>query len=111
VELRIFVEPQEGTSYEQQLAMAKRPSRTGSGRYEFAGEHYTFAPGPCERIGRDIEDLRRFGAAGTPQEVVERLREHGREGASRSYPQVIDLDDLDHIALIAAEVMPQLDGR
>jgi F420-dependent oxidoreductase-like protein len=65
----------------------------------------------AERIGRDVEDLRRSGAAGTPQEVVERLREYGRAGASRSYLQVIDLDDLDHIALIAAEVMPQLDGR
>lgn len=65
----------------------------------------------AERIGRDVEDLRRSGAAGTPQEVVERLREYGRAGASRSYLQVIDVDDLDHIALIAAEVMPQLDDR
>ena len=32
-------------------------------------------------------------------------------GASRSYLQVIDLDDLDHVALIAAEVMPLLAGR
>jgi F420-dependent oxidoreductase-like protein len=65
----------------------------------------------AERIGRDVEELRRSGAAGTPQEVVERLREYARAGASRSYLQVIDMDDLDHIALIAAEVMPQLDGR
>jgi alkanesulfonate monooxygenase SsuD/methylene tetrahydromethanopterin reductase-like flavin-dependent oxidoreductase (luciferase family) len=65
----------------------------------------------AERIGRDVEDLRRSGAAGTPQEVVERLSEYARAGASRSYLQVIDLDDLDHVALIAAEVMPLLDGR
>jgi F420-dependent oxidoreductase-like protein len=63
------------------------------------------------RIGRDVDDLRRSGAAGTPQEVAERLGEYAQAGASRSYLQVIDIDDLDHIALIAAEVMPRLDGR
>jgi F420-dependent oxidoreductase-like protein len=65
----------------------------------------------AERIGRDIEDLRRSGATGTPDEVVGRLGEYRRAGASRAYLQVIDFDDLDHIALIAAEVMPRLDGR
>jgi F420-dependent oxidoreductase-like protein len=65
----------------------------------------------AERIGRDLEDLRHSGAAGTPQEVADRLGEYRRAGASRSYLQVIDMDDLDHITLIAAEVMPRLDGR
>jgi hypothetical protein len=40
--------------------------------------------------------------------VVARLQAYGRAGATRSYLQVIDLDDLDHVALIAAEVMPQV---
>jgi alkanesulfonate monooxygenase SsuD/methylene tetrahydromethanopterin reductase-like flavin-dependent oxidoreductase (luciferase family) len=62
----------------------------------------------ASRIGRDLEDLRRSGAAGTPEEVITRLAEYGRAGASRSYLQVIDMDDLDHIALIAAEVAPHL---
>jgi alkanesulfonate monooxygenase len=60
------------------------------------------------RIGRDLGDLRRSGAAGSPQEVIARLGQYRQAGASRSYLQVIDLDDLDHIALIAAEVMPHL---
>jgi F420-dependent oxidoreductase-like protein len=60
------------------------------------------------RIGRDVDDLRSSGAAGTPAEVVARLQAYGRAGATRSYLQVIDLDDLDHVALIAAEVMPQV---
>jgi F420-dependent oxidoreductase-like protein len=60
------------------------------------------------RIGRDLDDLRSSAAAGTPQEVVARLREYARAGVSRSYLQIIDLDDLDHVALIAAEVMPQV---
>lgn len=62
----------------------------------------------AERIGRAVEDLRENGAAGTPREVAARLREYRDAGASRSYLQVIDLDDLDHVALIAAEVMPLL---
>jgi F420-dependent oxidoreductase-like protein len=60
------------------------------------------------RIGSEVADLRRSGAAGTPAEVAGRLEEYRRAGAQRSYLQVIDLDDLDHIALIAAEVMPRL---
>lgn len=60
------------------------------------------------RIGRDLEELRQAGAAGSPQEVIARLQEYRQVGASRSYLQVIDLDDLEHVALIAAEVMPQL---
>ena len=60
------------------------------------------------RIGRDLDDLRQNSAAGSPQEVVTRLLEYRDAGASRSYLQVIDLDDLDHVALIAAEVMPHL---
>ena len=62
----------------------------------------------AQRIGRSVEDLRSWGAAGSPDEVVARLEEYRRAGASRSYLQVIDLDDLDHVSLIAAEVMPKL---
>jgi F420-dependent oxidoreductase-like protein len=62
------------------------------------------------RIGRDLEELRRNGAAGSPDEVIARLEQYRQAGASRSYLQVIDLDDLDHLELIAAEVMPRLVG-
>jgi F420-dependent oxidoreductase-like protein len=62
------------------------------------------------RIGRELEQLRREGAAGTPEEVVARLQEFRAAGASRSYLQLIDIDDLEHLELIAAEVMPQLAG-
>lgn len=60
----------------------------------------------AQRIGHSLQELRDSGAAGTPEQVAARLREYGEAGASRSYLQVIDLDDLDHVALIAAEVMP-----
>jgi F420-dependent oxidoreductase-like protein len=64
----------------------------------------------AERIGRTVEDLRANSAAGTPEQVAARLREYATAGASRSYLQVIDFDDLDHLALIAAEVMPRVAG-
>ncbi len=61
-------------------------------------------------IGRELDDLRRNAAGGTPQEVTARLLEYADAGAERAYLQVIDLDDLDHVALIAAEVLPRLAG-
>jgi F420-dependent oxidoreductase-like protein len=62
----------------------------------------------AERIGRDLDDLRSNGAAGSPDEVVERLAGFAEAGSQRAYLQLIDLDDIDQLELIAAEVMPQL---
>ncbi|HWJ61194.1 MAG TPA: LLM class F420-dependent oxidoreductase [Acidimicrobiales bacterium] len=59
-------------------------------------------------IGREPAELRENGAAGTPDEVVARLRAYAELGATRAYLQVLDLSDLDHLALIAEEVVPHL---
>ena len=59
-------------------------------------------------IGRDVAELRENGAAGTPAECVQKIRTYVDAGASRIYLQVLDLDDLDHLELIAAEVMPDV---
>jgi F420-dependent oxidoreductase-like protein len=59
-------------------------------------------------IGRDVAELRENGAAGTPDEVVAKLRAFGDAGASRIYLQTLDIDDLDHLELVAAEVAPHL---
>ena len=45
-------------------------------------------------------------AIGTPDQVAERLRGFAAIGATRSYIQLLDMTDLDHLALIAAEVIP-----
>jgi alkanesulfonate monooxygenase len=60
-------------------------------------------------IGRDVEELQVSGLAGTPAEVLDRIG-HWRDQtrATRLYLQVLDLADLDHIELIAAELAPQL---
>jgi F420-dependent oxidoreductase-like protein len=59
-------------------------------------------------IGRDLAELRAHGAAGTPDEVVARCRAYADAGASTLYLQVLDLSDLDHLSLIASEVLPAL---
>jgi alkanesulfonate monooxygenase SsuD/methylene tetrahydromethanopterin reductase-like flavin-dependent oxidoreductase (luciferase family) len=59
-------------------------------------------------IGRDVAALRDNGIAGTPSEVVDKIGEYAEAGASTVYLQVLDLADLDHLELIAAEVLPQV---
>jgi F420-dependent oxidoreductase-like protein len=59
-------------------------------------------------IGRDVEDLRASGVAGSPAEAVDVLGRYAEAGASRAYLQVLDLSDLDHLDLVAGEVAPQL---
>jgi F420-dependent oxidoreductase-like protein len=62
----------------------------------------------AEAIGRDPAELRAHAAAGTPAEVADRLRAFADAGAERIYLQVLDLRDLDHLRLLAAEVAPAL---
>jgi F420-dependent oxidoreductase-like protein len=58
--------------------------------------------------GRPLGDLREQAVAGTPAEVVDRLGQFAGIGADGVYVQLLDLHDLDHLELIAAEVMPQV---
>ncbi|MFG2340113.1 LLM class F420-dependent oxidoreductase [Streptomyces yangpuensis] len=59
-------------------------------------------------IGRDVDELRANGLAGSPAEVVEKIGAYGAVGSSRVYLQLLDLDDLDHLELISAQVLSQL---
>ncbi len=59
-------------------------------------------------IGRDVDELRENGVCGTPAEAVARLREWRDAGAERAYLQVLDVDDLDHIALLGRDVRGQI---
>ena len=62
----------------------------------------------ASNIGRKADELRAYGVAGTPDEVVARLRAFADIGAETIYLQVLDLDDLEHIDLLADEVLPQV---
>ncbi|NLE79788.1 MAG: LLM class F420-dependent oxidoreductase [Rhodococcus sp.] len=59
-------------------------------------------------IGRDVDELRENGLAGSPAELVDKIGRYAETGSKRIYLQTLDLDDLDHLELVAAEVMPQL---
>ena len=59
-------------------------------------------------IGRQPAELRINGAAGTPDEVVARIEEFAAIGADVVYLQVLDLGDLEHLRLIAEEVLPRV---
>jgi F420-dependent oxidoreductase-like protein len=59
-------------------------------------------------IAHDPRHLRANAAGGVVDEVVERLRAFGDAGAETVYLQILDLDDLDHLRLIASEVAPQI---
>lgn len=59
-------------------------------------------------IGREVGELRENGLAGTPAEIIDRIGEFADAGTERIYLQVLDLADLDHLALVAEEVMPHV---
>jgi F420-dependent oxidoreductase-like protein len=62
----------------------------------------------AEAAGGDAASLRSDGLGGTPAEVVDKLGRLAELGADRVYLQVLDLADLDHLGLVAAEVAPQV---
>ncbi|MFD8980719.1 LLM class F420-dependent oxidoreductase [Streptomyces sp. NPDC059564] len=59
-------------------------------------------------IGREVDELKANGLAGSPAEVVEKIGTYAAIGSSRVYLQLLDLDDLDHLELISAQVLSQL---
>ncbi|WP_182880009.1 LLM class F420-dependent oxidoreductase [Microbispora sp. H10949] len=59
-------------------------------------------------VGREVGELRVNGLAGTPQEVVDKIGRFAEMGAERLYLQILDLDDLEHLELIATEVLPHV---
>jgi F420-dependent oxidoreductase-like protein len=59
-------------------------------------------------IGREPSELRKRAIAGSPGEAIERIHAYAELGAARLYLQVLDLHDLDHLALIASDVVPHV---
>lgn len=59
-------------------------------------------------IGREVDELRANSPlAGTPAEIADRLHQFADAGVQRVYLQLLDLSDLEHLELFAAEVMPR----
>ncbi|WP_372735576.1 LLM class F420-dependent oxidoreductase [Nocardioides sp.] len=65
----------------------------------------------AHNIGRDPDELRAIQLGGTVAEVTDKIGRYAESGQSRLYLQTLDLADIDHLALVAAEVMPGIPGR
>jgi F420-dependent oxidoreductase-like protein len=59
-------------------------------------------------IGRELSDLRKNGLAGSPAEIVDKIGAYAEAGATTFYLQILDLADLDHLDLLASQVLPQV---
>ncbi|MFD7230283.1 LLM class F420-dependent oxidoreductase [Streptomyces sp. NPDC059881] len=59
-------------------------------------------------IGRDVDELKANGLAGSPAEIVDKIGRYAAAGSSRIYLQILDLDDLDHLELLSSQVQSQL---
>jgi F420-dependent oxidoreductase-like protein len=59
-------------------------------------------------IGRGADGLRATGLYGSPAEIVDKIGVFASAGVSTVYLQVLDLSDLDHLELLASEVLPQV---
>lgn len=59
-------------------------------------------------IGREVDELKTNGLAGSPAEVVDKIGRYAEAGSRRIYLQMLDLSDLDHLELISAQVQSQL---
>ncbi|WP_375486583.1 LLM class F420-dependent oxidoreductase [uncultured Mycobacterium sp.] len=60
-------------------------------------------------IGRELDEMRSNSpVVGSPAQIVDRLGPFASAGVQRVYLQLLDLADLDHLELFAAEVMRQL---
>jgi F420-dependent oxidoreductase-like protein len=60
-------------------------------------------------IGREVDELRTNSPlVGTPAEIVDKLAPWSELGIRRVYTQLLDMSDLEHLELIAAEVIQKL---
>lgn len=59
-------------------------------------------------IGADPDTFAEVNIAGSPDAAVEKLLRLRELGADRVYLQLVDLRDLDHLELIAAEIAPNV---
>jgi F420-dependent oxidoreductase-like protein len=94
-----------------------REACAAAGRHETSMIYSVAHPVCCARsraelerraaaMGRKADELP--GVSGTPDEVVSKIQKFAELGAERVYLQVLDLNDLEHLELIATEVMPRV---
>jgi alkanesulfonate monooxygenase SsuD/methylene tetrahydromethanopterin reductase-like flavin-dependent oxidoreductase (luciferase family) len=60
------------------------------------------------RLGPPGARMLANGVVGTPSEVTGALQDLAEQGCETVYLHIFDIDDLDHLRLIGAEVVPQV---
>jgi F420-dependent oxidoreductase-like protein len=98
-------------AYERVALACERYGRAESGRAPLVlSVAMTVACGRTDAQAR--ERVERIGwkpaLYGSPDQVVDVIGQYAKLGATRLFLQLIDLHDLDHLDLIASEVMPQV---
>ncbi len=56
-------------------------------------------------IGRQTDELRTTALAGTPDEILTKMKRYADAGIQRMYLQVLDLEDLNHIHMAGADLV------
>ncbi|MFI6783601.1 LLM class F420-dependent oxidoreductase [Micromonospora sp. NPDC050276] len=106
-------------AYDRVREACERTGRAESGR-----DPLVLSAGIVVAIGRTDAEAQRRAAplheksalppedpvVGSPAQLVQRIGEFAAIGTTRVHLRLIDFADLDHLELIAAEVLPQLDG-
>lgn len=62
----------------------------------------------AKNIGRQVEEVTQSGLCGTPEQLIAKIKQWGAAGAQTLYLQILDLDDLEHLDLIATQVLPHI---
>lgn len=105
------------TSYDRVVAAIEAEGRDGRAPIVFSfaqtivcGANEAEVRRRAESVGLDPNGPPAAGGQlyGTPARVAEQLSDFVKAGASRAFLQVLDVHDLEHLELIAAEVAPLL---
>jgi alkanesulfonate monooxygenase len=62
----------------------------------------------AKNIGREVDELTQSGLCGTPEQLIAKIKQWDAAGAQTLYLQILDLDDLEHLDLIATQVLPHI---
>ena len=62
----------------------------------------------AKNIGREVAELTESGLCGTPDQVIAKIKQWGAAGSETVYLQILDIDDLEHLDLIAKQVLPHI---
>ena len=75
----------------------------------FAGADDAEVGRRAARIGRTVDQVRDgVNIVGGPDEIAERMARYAALGIDRVYLQLLDLQDVDHVEYLGAEVLPHL---